>query len=89
MEAPPTSPVAVEQDKWTKRAEEKQASIRASQIKYYEKKKAEGLLDKLKEKYDPEERNGMLLLRKKETFLKCKDNIIFVRNKKQKHYLKV
>ena len=48
------------------KAEEKRAKIRESQKKYYERKKAEGLLNKLKENYDPEERKKRYAIEKEE-----------------------
>jgi hypothetical protein len=83
MEAPPSSPVAVEQDNWQKRAEEKRASIRASQIKYYEKKKEEGLLDRLKENYDPIERKKRYEIEKKERNILQKQKEYNLRKKQE------
>jgi len=83
MEAPPSSPTHSDEDKWAKRAEEKRASIRASQLKYYEKKKAEGLLDKLKEKYDPEERKKRYAFEKEERDILAKQREYNLRKKQE------
>lgn len=76
MEAPPTSPVAVEsnntnaeessKDLWAKRAEENRIKMREYQIKYYEKKKESGLLDRLRECYDKDARKKRYEAEKKD-----------------------
>jgi hypothetical protein len=43
-------------DLWAKRAEENRLKMREYQIKYYEKKKESGLLDRLRECYDKDAR---------------------------------
>ena len=87
MEAPPTSPHSEteesKKDLWAKRAEEKRASIRASQIKYYEKKVKDGLLDKLKENYDPVERKKRYEIEKKDKDILKKQREYNLRKKQE------